>query len=453
LNALFVEILRISRAWGLLRTSCSALGVMLLAGTFGFCRSQQEFTAHDREFAEGILSQVYETLKHNYYDPTFHGIDIDQRLKTYADQIKTAKTMGAAYRVIEAYLAGLGDSHTVFIPPPNSKLVTYGFRLKMIGDRCFITDVRPSTDAAQKLHPGDQVISLDGYTLNRKDLWQLEYYLYRLPPRLTTDFALRGVTGEVRHESVTADFQEARLRTGFSVGDVRLRAEKLQHISRSRSVEVGNVLLWKFPAFNGDEDTIFRLVGQARKHESLILDLRENLGGFESTLQFMLGHLFDHDVTIGRQIMRKEQKSLVAKSRGHEAFNGKLIVLIDSRTSSAAEIFARVVQIQSRGTVIGDRSGGSVMTAQFFPLKEGVGFVIPFGVEITVGSLLMADGKSLENTGVTPDVIVLPSEADLASGRDPVLAYAIEMAGGKLDATAAGKLFQYEWPPVDINKN
>jgi carboxyl-terminal processing protease len=429
------------------------LGALTVAGTVEFVMAKQEFTPHDIEFTESMLSQVHDTLKHNYYDPSFHGVDVDQRFKNYADQIKTAKTTVAAYRVIEAYLAGLDDSHTAFIPPPNSKLVTYGFRFKMIGDQSFITDVRPGTDAAQKLHPGDQVLGLDGYTVNRIDLWQLEYYLHRLPPRLTTDFSLRGISGETRRESVTADFQEGRIRTGLSVSDTRLMAEKLQHISRSRSAEVGNVLIWKFPVFNGDEDTIYRLIGQARKHEALILDLRENPGGLESTLQFILGHFFDRDITIGQQIMRKEQKSLVAKTRGHDAFSGRLIVLIDSRSSSAAEIFARVVQIEHRGTVIGDRTAGSVMAAQYFRLKVGVGLVIPFGVEITVANLLMTDGKSLEKSGVTPDVTVLPSATDLASGRDPVLAHAVEMAGGKFDADAAGKLFPYEWPPVDMTKN
>ena len=130
-------------------------------------------------------------LKHNYFDPSFHGIDIDERYKKYIEQLKNAKSIPDAYRVIEAYLAGLNDSHTIFIPPPNSNHVAYGFRLKMIGDQCFITDVRPASDAAKKLRPGDQVLSLDGYTLNRNDLWQLEYYLYRLPPRLTTAFTVR----------------------------------------------------------------------------------------------------------------------------------------------------------------------------------------------------------------------------------------------------------------------
>jgi C-terminal processing protease CtpA/Prc len=412
-----------------------------------------QISTRDREYAQLILSDVRETLKKNYYDPSFHGVDVDQRYKIYAEQIKDAKTTQTAYRAIEAYLVGLDDSHTIFIPPPNSKHVAYGFQLQMIGDQCFITDVRPGSDAAQKLHPGDQVLSLDGFTLTRRDLWQLEYYLYLLPPRLTTDFMVRGVTGVTRRESVTADLHEGRLIIDLSVGNMKIAREKFQHALRSRSSESGGVLIWKFPSFNSDEGAISNMVSEARKHKALVLDLRGNPGGIEDTLLFLLGHIFDHDVTVGHQVTRKEQKPLMAKSAGHDAFTGPLTVLVDSRSSSAAEIFARVVQIEGRGSVIGDRSAGSVMAARYFPLKVGVGLVVPSGIEITVADLLMQDGRSLEKLGVIPDLEILPTPADLANGRDPVLASAVEMSGGKLDADAAGKMFPYEWPPIDPTAN
>jgi len=408
-----------------------------------------QITTRDREFAQLALSQVHEVLKKNYYDPTFHGVDIDDRYKKYSDQVGSANSIQSAYRVIEAYLVALNDSHTIFIPPPNSKRVAYGFRLKMIGDKCFITHVRPGSDAEQKLHPGDEVVSLDGYSLHRDELWQLEYYLNRLPPRITTDFTLRDTSGKVRQETVKAEFQEGEALMPSSRALSRMEMERWQHANRSQSAEVGDVLLWKFASFNEDQGHLSHMLGEARKHRALVLDLRQNSGGALENLIFVLGSLFDHDVTIGTEVRRKTKKQIVAKSGGHSAFTGQLIILIDSRSASASEVVARVVQLEHRGIVVGDRSSGSVMTAQYFPQWTGAGLGIPYGVEVSVADLVMTDGTNLEHVGVTPDEIILPSGLDLASGSDPILAHAADLAGVKIDSTSAGKLFRFEWPSTE----
>ena len=110
-------------------------------------------------------------------------------------------------------------------------------------------------------------------------------------------------------------------------------------------------------------------------------------------------------------------------------------------------MFARVVQLEKRGVVIGDRSSGSVMEARHYEEKIGLDTVIFFGVSVTESDLIMTDGQSLEHKGVTPNVIVLPTAKDLAADRDPVMAHAAELLGVKLTPEDAGKLFPYEWQP------
>lgn len=119
--------------------------------------------------------------------------------------------------------------------------------------------------------------------------------------------------------------------------------------------------------------------------------------------------------------------------------------MVDSRSASAAELFARVVQIEHRGTVLGDHSSGSVMESRRYQFHQGADVQIFYGASITEADLIMGDGKSLEHTGVQPDEVILPSAADLAAGRDPVLAKAAALAGVQLDPVKAGQLFPIEW--------
>jgi len=216
----------------------------------------------------------------------------------------------------------------------------------------------------------------------------------------------------------------------------------LRHAERSRHAEVGDTLVWKLPTFTAGEENAAPEVTLARKHRALILDLRGNSGGAVSDLRFILGSLFDHDVEVARRISRKEEKPMVAKSRGSSAFGGKLIVLVDSRSASAAELLARVVQLEHRGTVIGDVTPGSVMEASLYPYAYNG---VRYAAEITTSDLVMSDGKSLEKVGVVPDILVLPTAEDLAQRRDPVLARALELAGQSVSTADAGKLLPYEW--------
>jgi C-terminal processing protease CtpA/Prc len=130
---------------------------------------------------------------------------------------------------------------------------------------------------------------------------------------------------------------------------------------------------------------------------------------------------------------------------GHDAFSGKIIVLIDSESGSAAELFARVMQLEKRAVVIGDRSAGAVMRAKEYPHEMGVDTVIFYGVSITDADIIMGDGNSLEHVGVLPDETRLPSAADLAAKRDPVLSYAASLAGVEISPEKAGTFFPVEW--------
>src|SRR4029077_6759753 len=137
-----------------------------------------------------------------YYDPTFHGLDIEARFKAADDKIQSATSFGQAFTAIAGALEGLNDSHTFFLPPPRPIKLEYGYEHAMVGDPCFIVAVRPETDAAAKLKRGDQILASEGFTPTRDTLWKMQYYFNALFPRASLHLDVRSPAGEVRKVEV-----------------------------------------------------------------------------------------------------------------------------------------------------------------------------------------------------------------------------------------------------------
>ena len=109
--------------------------------------------ANDLYKVRGMMREAYETVKKNYYDPSFRGLDLESRYREYDGKLKSAPTMNAGLTLVAAFLGGLNDSHTSFLPPPHAYTIDYGYHLMVIGDNVFVERVRPGTDAAAKVPP------------------------------------------------------------------------------------------------------------------------------------------------------------------------------------------------------------------------------------------------------------------------------------------------------------
>lgn len=432
-------------------SALAAICVMLCSGVLAPAHAQS-FGSYEREAGREMLRIIKSDIKKDYYDPNFHGIDLDKRFAEADEKIKKATSNGQVYGIIAQALLDFNDSHLNFAPPSRAASVDYGWEMKMIGDRCYVTAVKPKSDAEAKgLKVGDEVWSIDGFEPTRENLWKIRYSYYTLKPRPGMRLVVRKPGGQEQQIDVLAKIEAGQrfkdLTDITKLWERIIEAQDESRLHRHRFYTQEDVVIWKMPGFNLiDEEDIDAEMARARKGKALILDLRGNGGGYVVMLKRLLGSVFDRDVKIGDMKYRKEVKPEMAKTRGGgNVFKGQLVVLIDSGSASASEVFARVIQLEKRGVVIGDRSSGAVMQSLFHPHKVGVEVVSFYGASITNADIIMTDGKSLEHTGVTPDELLLPTGADMAAGRDPVLARAASLVGLKLDAEKAGTLFPIEW--------
>lgn len=429
------------------------LAIVMLAVTLA--QSQQQLSNLDRGRAQDMLRTVAGEVRKHYYDPKFHGVDWDAKVAEAKQKIDKTTSMNMALSHIAAALDTLGDSHTFFLPPQHADRLEYGLQYQMVGDRCFVSHVRPKSNAEAKgVKPGDQILTINTYDVNREDLWKVQYVFSILRPQPLLQVALQDPSGAQRQVEVAAKIREGKKLTDLTRGtgyssffDMVREGEDERHLMRARLREYGDeLMILRIPEFDFSATEIADMIGKARKHQSLIVDLRGNPGGAVDTLKYLVGGIFDKEVKIADRVGRKETKPEVAKPL-HNIFTGKLVVLVDADSASASEVFARIVQLEKRGIVMGDHSSGSVMESREYSEQTGTETAIFYGASITESNLIMSDGKSLEHVGVTPDEVLLPSAKDLADGRDPVMARAAESLGVKITAEDAGKVFPYEWAP------
>jgi carboxyl-terminal processing protease len=398
-----------------------------------------------------MLEAIRDDIRKNYYDPNFRGINLDERFKVAADKIKQAASIGQVFGIVAQFAIELDDSHTVFLPPSRSYQTEYGWQMQVIGDKTFVVAVKPGSDAEKKgLQEGDEIYSLDGRGVIRENIWKVHYLYNALRPTAGMQLVIIKPDGRQQQLDVLAKVREGKrvvdLTGGNDIWDLIRASENESRLRRHRYAELEkDLFIWKMPAFDMTRAEVDDMANKFRKSKGLILDLRGNGGGYEETLLRLVGNLFDRDVKVGELKRRKEVKPLLASTRGKDIFTGDLVVLIDSESGSSAELVARVVQLEKRGRVIGDRSAGAVMRAKSHTHKIGLDVVLFYGVSVSDADVLMSDGKSLEKVGVYPDEVKLPTAKDLAAKHDPVLAYAVSLFGAKMTPEAAGKLFPLEW--------
>ena len=417
-----------------------------------FLAPPQKVNKVEQGQAKEILHQVQDVVEKHYYDPGFHGFDLRARFAEAERKIDSSPNLLSGLGQVEWAVEGLNDSHTFFIPPLRNVIVDSGWFMEMVGDKCLITAVQPGSDAfKQGLRPGDEVLHVENYEPNRGTYSKIAYRLSVVAPLAEYHFVVAGPGQSARQLTVKSRLEAfAQTFNGFNGGDGQHQLLRLRRgysiLARTRTEKLSDkVLVWKLPEFNLSPGEVDSHIDSARKYDTLIFDLRDNQGGGEESLRWMIGGFFDHDVDVAQILSRKGKEPLRIPSRGGKAFTGRLLVLVNSRSASAAEVFARVVQIQKRATVIGEQTSGEVGRGELFPLRQNGATIISYSVNVTVGRLLLSDGADLEGAGVTPDVNSLPTQEDLANNRDSVLAAAAGLAGVTLTPDQAGKLFPVMW--------
>ncbi len=183
---------------------------------------------------------------------------------------------------------------------------------------------------------------------------------------------------------------------------------------------VAYVRLLGFPQGTGRTlRTALRAMAARAAISAMILDLRSNGGGLIQEGRRVAGTLLPPGTVLGHTLERANPPAeLTSDGAPIVSADTPLIVLIDDGTASTAELLTAGLRDAHRGTLLGEKTEGALGVALRFPLPEG-------GMEITVSQVSGPRYEQIEGVGITPDLPVDLTVADVTRGEDTQLEAAL----------------------------
>jgi len=344
------------------------------------------------------------------FEPFWQAWDLVHQF--YVDQPvdDTLLMQGAVRGMMEA----LGDAHSGYWTPQEADDAAMfmqgeydgiGAYVDTAGDYLTITKPIPGSPAEQAgLRTGDQIIAVDGEDLTGMD------------PELVRITKVMGPAGTRVHLTVRRPGVEEPLELDIT------RAHIVIPSVTSRMLE-GQIAYIQVTVFGDSTEQDFHdQLGQlmAQNPVGLILDLRDNSGGYLTAGIAVASEIIDQGVIVYEQSGDGTRMANDARPNGL-ALDIPLVVLVNAYTASASEIVAGAIQDDGRGQLLGVITYGKGSVQNWIPLNDG-GMA-----RITIAKWLTPSGRTIDGTGLTPDVVVEMTQDDIDAGRDPQLEAALEL--------------------------
>ena len=147
------------------------------------------------------------------------------------------------------------------------------------------------------------------------------------------------------------------------------------------------------------------------KIKGLIVDLRNNPGGLLDQSVKIADIFIDEGVVVSTKGRIKEQNSVFYARDNSPKHNFPLVVLVNEGSASASEIVAGALQDHKKAVIIGAQTFGKGSVQTIIPMDSGA------GLRLTTARYYTPSGRSIQATGITPDIIV-PSPASLTVEHD-----------------------------------
>jgi carboxyl-terminal processing protease len=328
------------------KKSCRVVLYFLIAGYHSYSQPSADTTINK---SIGSLDSCYYTLIPNYVE----GINVNKLTR----------------KGIDAMLNSL-DPHTYYLSKEEAdefrlnltgKFGGTGIVLRNVDDETVISDVIDGFPGDRAgLQPGDIILSIDGIRLKGKSIDDVFPLLRGLPDT--------KVTVSIKRAGESAAFSKTMTREQITLTSVpyygmindKVGYIKLTQVTKNCSEDVRKALL----ALKTNAGL-----------ESLVLDLRDNTGGYLLEAVRMANFFLPQGSRIVQQKGRTSDTVYYADSLPID-ISLRMAVLTNEETASAAEILTGALQDNDRSVIIGKKTFGKGLVGEIFNLPGGAQMVI-----------------------------------------------------------------------------
>lgn len=333
--------------------------------------------------------------------------------KEYVDQpVNDELLMQGAIR---GMMDALGDQQTFYMEPQlfESESSSLQGEYEGIGayvdtDGDYLTIVSPIEGSPAELaglQPGDKVIAIDG-----EDMTGVAPEQARLK--------VLGPEGSKVTLTIAREGEDQPLEVTITRAKITIRSAEGEMLEGQDDIAYIDINTFGEQTTRELRETLDDVLAQNPR--GLIIDLRNNPGGYLTTAVEVSSEFIDEGVILIEQYgdgRRDEHKAL----GGGRATDIPIVVLINEGSASASEILAGALQDYERATLVGMRSYGKGSVQNWVPLSNNQG-----AARVTIARWLTPKERQIDHVGLEPDVWVEITVEDFEAERDPQLDAAIE---------------------------
>jgi carboxyl-terminal processing protease len=359
-----------------------------------------------------LYDQVWKLVDTKYVDAESNNQDWNRWRHKYDSHLKNDKD---AYVAIETMLASLNDPYTRFLDPDefadetqsiSGTLFGIGVQIGVKDDKLMVIAPIENTPADKAgIKANDIIIEINHKSskgMSVKDAADL----IRGPKGTTVTLLIKREGLSEKLYTITRD--------KIDVKSVSINPPKTASLDKN----IGYIRLNSFLSQSASSEIREALI-KLKDKEGYILDLRSNPGGLLTNAINISDMFLNSGVivsTVDRDGYKETQRSVC-----HPLTGKPMVVLIDGGSASASEILSGALKDNKRAVLIGTKSFGKGLVQEINKLPGGS------GINITTQKYLTPNGTDINKKGITPDVEVKNSEADIKNKQDKQLEKANEI--------------------------